>query len=148
MGDDGPGEIYAARREQHRRAAAVHAAAEQQRRSAEAEQARRLIAEFVAEAGARGLPATPLTAAPYQGGPRYRTSLRGWYLRRDRSVAIGTDGEFYLLAVPAGLRARLLGARPQPDRPRLVIGQGGRDGESMPLSQLLRRRLDAGDDWP
>jgi hypothetical protein len=138
----------AAWRERQRRAASVHGAAEERRLAAEAERARALIAEFVREAGELGLRPSALTAAPYRGGARYRTRLRGWYLRRDRSVAVGTDGEFYLLTVPASLRARVLGADPAPDRPRLVVGQGARDGESMPLDRLLRQRLDAGDDWP
>jgi hypothetical protein len=139
---------HAAWRERQRLAASVHGAAEERRLADEARQARELIAGFVREAGARGLRPSALTAAPYRGGARYRTGLRGWYLRRDRSVAIGTDGEFYLLTVPVSLRARLFGAAPRPDRPRLVIGQGARDGESMPLDRLLRQRLDADDGWP
>jgi hypothetical protein len=138
---------YAARREQQRLAATVHAAAEERRRAAEAAEARVLIAEFVREARERGLRAGRLTARAYAGGARYRTRLRGWYLRLDRSIAVSTDGEFYILTVPASLRARLTGATPQPDVPRLVIGQGARDGESMPLHSLLRQRLEAGDDW-
>jgi hypothetical protein len=134
-------------REQRRLAAAVHGAAEDRRRAREAVEARALIAEFVREAGRRGLAVSRLTARAYDGGARYRTGLRGWYLRRDRSIAVGTDGEFYILTVPASLRARLAGARPRPDLPRLVVGQGARDGESMPLQSLLRQRLDAGDDW-
>jgi hypothetical protein len=63
-------------------------------------------------------------------------------------VAVGSDGEFYVLAVPASLRARLRGAAVEPSEPRLVIGAGGGDGESVPLAELLQRRLAAGPDWP
>jgi hypothetical protein len=36
----------------------------------------------------------------------------------------------------------------EPTEPRLVIGAGGGDGESLPLRELLDRRLAAGPDWP
>ncbi|HYN95712.1 MAG TPA: hypothetical protein VES42_17855, partial [Pilimelia sp.] len=111
-------------------------------------QGRELVAEFVQAARERGLRDTALTARAYTGAGGYRTGLRGWYLRRDRSVAVGTDGGFYILTVPASLRARLTGARVAASDPPLVVGQGGRDGESMPLRELLRQRLAAGDEWP
>jgi hypothetical protein len=131
--------------EQRRRAIAGHAADLERRRAAEVEQARRLIADFTREAGERGLPTEPLTARAYDGRATYRTGLRGWYLRPDRSVAVGVDGEFYILTVPGSLRARLTGATVLPAEPRLVVGEGGRDGESMPLAALLRQRLAADD---
>jgi hypothetical protein len=133
---------------QRRRAIDAHAAAQERVKASEVERARVLIAEFVAEARRRGLPASALAAQAYNGRSRYRTPLRGWYLRTDRTVAIGTDGAFYLLSVPTSLRARLLGAVPRPEDPRLVIGEGARDGESMPLETLLRQRLEAGEHWP
>ncbi|MGC4853483.1 hypothetical protein ACLQ24_08810 [Micromonospora sp. DT4] len=55
---------------------------------------------------------------------------------------------FHLLTVPGGLRARLLGVDPQPSPPPLVVGAGGRDGESIPLRTLLTRLLDGGTDEP
>jgi hypothetical protein len=127
--------------EQRRRAIAGHAADLERRRAAEIEQARRLIADFAREARERGLPVEPLTARAYHGRGTYRTGLRGWYLRPDRSVAVGEDGEFYILTVPGSLRARFTGVAVPPAEPRLVIGEGGRDGESMPLAALLRQRL-------
>jgi hypothetical protein len=142
------GDAHASWREGRRLAAAVHGAAEERRRAREAEDARGLISDFVRGARRRDLTPERLTARSYDGGARYRTRLRGWYLRRDRSIAVGTDGEFYILTVPASLRSRLVGARPQPDVPRLVVGQGARDGESMPLAALLEQRLAAGDHWP
>jgi hypothetical protein len=63
-------------------------------------------------------------------------------------VAVGADGQFYALTVPPSLRARFTGADVEPSTPRLVIGAGGGDGETMPLAQLLQRRLDAGVTWP
>ena len=138
-------ETWLARR---RRAIPEHGAAVDRQRAAEAEQANRLVAEFARQAHEQGLRPTPLTARAYNGRTTYRTGLRGWYLRPDRSMAVGTDGGFYILTVPASFRARLTGAVLRPETPRLVVGEGARDGESMPLPALLRQRLEAGDDWP
>lgn len=118
------------------------------RKRTEHEQARELLRDFVAEATRRGLEPIPLTARSYSGGARYRTHVRGWYIRRNGALAVGTDAEFYPLTVPGSLRGRLAGVRPQPAEPPLVVGAGGRDGDSIPLADLLRRRLDAGADWP
>ncbi|NMR19963.1 hypothetical protein [Cellulomonas fimi] len=125
-----------------RDAAAEHAAALERRRAAETLRARALIAEFVREATARRVPARPLSARSHDGRARYRTPLRGWYLRMDESVAVGTDGEFYVLTVPPSLAARFRGARPTPDDPPLVLGKGGRDGDSIDLGDALARVLE------
>ncbi|GAB7053000.1 hypothetical protein [Catenuloplanes indicus] len=128
--------------DQRRRAIQAHATAAEAKRESEVAEARELMRQFVGEAEARGIPAEDLTAVPFGGGKgRLRTGLRGWYLRADRSVAVGTDGEFYSLTAPGGLLARLTGVTVTPSRPRLIVGEGGRDGESMPLAELLRRRL-------
>ncbi|MER7459790.1 hypothetical protein [Micromonospora sp. NPDC126480] len=129
-------------REQRRRAVAAHAAADESRRAAETAEAAELVAWFVAEAHRRGLPPERLTARSYDGRGPYRTRLRGWYIDRGRTRAVDVDGRFHLLTVPGGLRARLFGADPQPSPPPLVVGAGGRDGESMPLRAMLTRRLD------
>lgn len=134
--------------EQRRRAVAAHAAADERRRDAEREQAGQLVVSFAAEALRRGLRQTRLTAIAYNGRTRYRTSLTGWYLDVARIHAADAAGDFYLLTVPTSLRARLTGVTPSPHPPKLVIGDGGPDGQSMPLRALLARRLDAGDDWP
>lgn len=134
--------------EHRRRAVAGHAAAYDAARAAEAAEAARLIAGFVAAAGERGLRTTALRARAMSGRATYRTRLRGWYLKANRSIAVGVDGAFYVLEVPDSIRARVTGAEVAPSTPRLEIGAGGRDGESLPLSALLRRRLDAGDNWP
>jgi len=83
----------------------------------------------------------PLKARSYDGRYRYRTPLEGWYLRRNQSVAVGTDGEFYVLSVPGGLRAAVVGARPEPSDPPLILGKGARDGESLDLVDALRIAL-------
>jgi hypothetical protein len=132
-------------REQRRRAIDHHAAAHEERRRAEAAQAREIAAEFAREARARGLPVTALRASSFSGRGSYRTGLRGWYVHPNRLLAVDVEGRFYLLAVPASLRSRITGARVAPQDPKLVVGEGGRDGESIPLRTLLRMRLDA--DW-
>jgi len=112
-------------------------------RRAEAARAQRLIDDFVAEAVRRGVPAVPLQAR-LLSGQLVRTDRTGWYLRRDHSIAIGTDGGYYQLLVPGGLRERLRGVRLQPSPPSLVIGRGGKDGETGDLSFFLDRVLAEG----
>ncbi|HEV7712398.1 MAG TPA: hypothetical protein VGP16_29675 [Asanoa sp.] len=127
---------------QRGRAIEAHARAQEVRRAREAEQAAELIASFVRDAVARGLAPTALTALGHRGRVRYRTKLSGWYLDRDRSRAVDTEGRFYLLVVADSVRARLAGVDVEPRPAPLVIGEGGRDGESIPLRTLLQRRLD------
>jgi hypothetical protein len=134
--------------EQRRQAVAGHAAAFEAGRAAEAAEAAELLAGFVREATERGLPPSVLRATSFDGRATYRTKLRGWYLKKNRSVAVGEDGGYYVLTVPSSLRARFAGAEVRPSVPRLVVGAGGGDGETLPLAQLLRRRLDAGVTWP
>jgi hypothetical protein len=142
---DPRGGDWAARR---RRAIEVHQAAHQARRDAETDRARALVTRFTQRARERGLRAVPLTATAYNGRGGYRTGLTGWYLKPDRSLAVGTDGEFYILSVPPSLLARVRGARLAPSAPPLNVGEGARDGESLPLADLLELRLAADDDWP
>ncbi len=113
----------------------AHAAALAGKRQAEAAQARQLIAEFLRHAPAP----QPLTCLSYNGRTRFRTNLRGWYLNVKRTVGIDTSGDYYVLLVPHSLRARFTGVTPQPQEPPLIVGEGGRDGESMPLADLLAR---------
>ena len=134
--------------EQRRQAVDGHGAALEAGRAAEAEKAAALLADFVRRATERGLTPAVLSAQSFNGRTTYRTKLRGWYLKSNRSVAVGTDGRFYALTVPSSLRARFTGADVEPSTPRPVIGAGGRDGETMPLAELLERRLEAGADWP
>lgn len=130
------------------RAVQAHAAAYARTEASDAARAEQLVADFARQARERGLRPTRLVARSYHGWARYRTKLRGWYLNRARTLAVGTDGRFYLLEVPGSVWAWLAGAVVPPATPRLVTGVGARDGESVPLSTLLELRLAAGDDWP
>lgn len=138
----------AAWHEQRRRAVDGHAAALAAGRAAEAGQAAALLADFVRRAAERGLEPHTLAARSFDGRATYRTRIRGWYLKSNRSVAVGADGEYYVLTVPSSLRARFAGAELSPSTPRLIVGAGGGDGETVPLAQLLDQRLDAGVSWP
>lgn len=117
-------------------------------RAGETARAREMILEFAHEAGRRGITAGPLLARAGDGRPSYRTGLAGWYLSRDGTVGVTTDGGYYTLVSPVSLKARLVGVTLQPTDPPLQVGAGGRDGESIALDVLLAMRLDAGDDWP
>jgi len=124
---------------------AAHSAAMDRQAARDVARAREMVERFAAQARERGLRTSPLTARPYHGRGRYRTGLRGWYLLPDGVIAVGEDGRFYILTVAPSVRARLTGVHLQPAEPRLVIGEGGRDGERITLEELLQRRLDAGD---
>ncbi|WP_432827107.1 hypothetical protein [Dactylosporangium sp. CA-092794] len=119
---------------------AHHGAELERRREAEAAQAAELIARFVAAARESGPAPVPLRARSYTGHT-YRTSLRGWYLDPARTLAVSEAGQYYSLLVPASARAWLTGADPVPAPARLIIGEGARDGESIPLATVLERLL-------
>jgi len=131
-----------ARRRARAHAARVHLDAQRRARQAEQDTARTLVADFVRQATERGIPPVPLTARGYRGRRRYRTGVRGWYLKPDRSIAVGTDSEYYILSVPDAFVARLRGVRVAPSPPPLTVGEGARDGETLPLADLLQLRLD------
>jgi hypothetical protein len=130
-------------REERRQAAAEHAAALERKKAAETAQARALLTDFIATLRERGVQPEPLRAQVVGSNASYRTNLTGWYLRRNRSLAVDIDGNFYILGVPPSLKARVAGVHVQPSDPPLVVGQGARDGESMPLAELLRLRLES-----
>lgn len=125
------------------RAEAVRLQAErlQARQDAEHTRAEALLREFVAAARDAGLPAESLQVQGYGGRGTARTSLRGWYLRVDRTSGISTDGDFYVLTAPIGLLDRVRGVRPEPRRPPLLLGAGGKDGDSISLADALERLL-------
>lgn len=131
----------AAWRDRRREAAGAHAEALAARQRAESARARALIEEFLGSVRAGGPPAVPLHVRSYDGRARYRTPLQGWYLRRDETVGIDTDGAFYVLTAPSSLAARFRGVQPAPQDPPLVIGAGGKDGESIDMADALRRVL-------
>jgi hypothetical protein len=128
-------------REERDQAVAARASALARLQETEATLARELIAAFAKEALASGLPTIKLTAYPYTGSARYRTSLVGWYLNADKTLAVDVGGNYYSLGVPPRFTARVTGVYVAPAEPKLIVGQGGRDGESMPLKELLRIRL-------
>lgn len=124
------------RRESARRMADMAASA----RRGEAQAAQAVIDDFVARATAQGLEPEPLRATMLDGRS-VRTDQRGWYVNRKRSVAIGVDGAWYVLTVPSSLKARFTGVALRPSPPELVVGRGGRDGESGDLADFLERVL-------
>lgn len=128
--------------EQRKRAIAAHGEALRRREAVESEQAAAMLAEFARTARDRGLPSVPLVARSHDGRHRYRTGLRGWYLRPDGGIAVGEDGRYYVLSVQPSLRSLVTGARLTPSPPRLILGEGGRDGERVPLRAQLDSLLD------
>lgn len=128
---------------QRRRAAAERARMLAERQRAENERAAGIIELFLEVARAENLENEPLIIQGYGGGTA-RTKLRGWYLRADRTVAIDTEGRFYVLSQRLSFKERLLGAAPTPEPPPLTIGEGGRDGDIVPLRFALDRLLP---DW-
>lgn len=116
-------------------------------REAEVRKAEVLVAQFARDALAAGLRPERLTARAYNGSSRYRTQVTGWYLKRDRSIGVSTDGVFYVLSTAGGVSARFTGVTLPPGEPMLELGRGARDGESMPLTDALAGRLAAGNDW-
>lgn len=125
------------------RAEAVRVQAErlEARQDAEHTRAEAMLREFVAAARTAGLAPEDLQVQGYGGRGTARTGLKGWYLRVDRSAGVSTDGDFYVLTAPIGLLDRLRGVRPETRRPPLVLGAGGKDGESVPLADVLDRLL-------
>ena len=123
--------------------AAYHAAANRQRAAEESAKAQVLIDRFVLRAREAGLPTEELTARPYSGTGRYRTGVIGWFLRRNGSVGVDTDGRFYVLNVAPVTFGRWRTVRIEPSPPPLVVGKGGGDGETFALDELLEMRLNA-----
>lgn len=115
-------------------------------RDSESAQASVLIEAFARDAIAAGIRPDRLRARAYTGMATMRTNITGWYLKRDHSVGVSVDGLFYLLHAPGGISERLRGVTLEPSPPPLELGRGARDGESMPLSESLAKRLAAGND--
>lgn len=125
-----------------RRSAVIRAQAEALRaaRRDEHDRATALLREGIAAFEAAGIDAAPLRARTDRGGS-VRTSLLGWYLKHDRSIAVDTAARYYVMRVPGGLGARLRGQDPEPSDAPLVVGRGARDGETFDLPELLAMRL-------
>jgi len=118
-----------------------HVEAQRRRSARESAKAQVLVDRFVAQATQAGLATEELTARPWSGRGRYRTGVVGWYLRRDRSLGVGLDGSYYVLVVAPERFGRWRTVPLDPTPPPLQVGQGGRDGESIALKNLLELRL-------
>ncbi len=143
-----PTDPAAVRRRQARENAEYHEAAAARAAEAEARTTAPMVSAFADEMRSAGVEPTRLRARPYSGSGSLRTDVVGWYVRRDRRAAVGTDGHWYVLVVASSLRGRLVGVHLEPTHAPLQVGAGGRDGESVALEVLLRLRLDAGPDYP
>ncbi len=135
------GEDAARHRAEAAERAAYHASANRRRSEEEAAKAQVLIDRFVLRARESGLPTEELTARPYSGSGRYRTGVVGWFLRRNGSVGVDTDGRFYVLNVAPVPLGRWRTVRIDPSPPPLIVGKGGGDGETFDLGELLEMRL-------
>ena len=133
MTDDGLNE--------RQRAAKLRHELSQQALELEAERAKVLIDEFLAAAKERGLQPRPLKARTLDGHT-VKTDKTGWYLRTNHSVALDTEGNYYSLVVPGVWKERLRGVKLPPTLAPLVIGRGGRDGETGDLREFLAWTLD------
>jgi hypothetical protein len=100
-----------------------------------------LVDEFVATAKQRGLAPEPLRAI-LMDGTRVKSDQVGWYINKGRTLAIGPDGRWFQMLTSGGRLARFTGVKLQPSPPPLVIGRGGRDGETGDLKDFLARALD------
>ena len=127
--------------------AMAKAAALGRAKRAESRAALALISTFVNDANAAGIATTRLKARSYNGESRYSTNVTGWYIRKDRSIGVGDDGQFYVLSAPTSLLARFRGVNISPSDPPMELGRGARDGESIALADALTNRLDAGNDY-
>lgn len=134
--------------DKRRRNAAARAELLRAQAEAEEQKARAFLLQFVAAARATGLEPEPLVVTR-PGTPRKaRTPLRGWYLKADRSAAVDENGDFYLLTAPLTRLESWRGISPRPAAPPLVLGKGGRDGESIDLSEALTKRIPNWRDFP
>lgn len=118
----------------------VELAAGQER--SDSAKAKVLIDQFLVDARVAGIYPEPLKATLYTG-QTVKTDQRGWYLRKNHSVAIGEDGSYYILTVPGGWAERIRGVHLTPTPPPLIVGKGGRDGETGDLAEFLQARLAA-----
>ena len=121
-----------------------HVEAQRRRSEQESGRAQELIDRFVERATLAGLPTEELAARPWSGRGRYRTGITGWYLLRNESVGVGSDGGYYLLTVAPVRFGRWRTVHVEPTPPPLVVGKGAGDGEVFDLDVLLRQRLE----WP
>ena len=103
--------------------------------------AQELVDAFVAEAARRDLTPEPLRAL-LMDGTRVKSDQVGWYVNKGRTLAIAPDGRFFQLLTTGGRLARFTGVKLTPSPPPLVVGRGGRDGETGDLKDFLARALE------
>ena len=108
---------------------------------AEARAAQEQLDAFVARLRELGVSPQPLQATLLNGS-RVKTDQAGWYLNKARTLAVAADGTYYQLVTTGSALARFTGVKLQPSAPTLVIGRGGRDGETGDLADFLARALD------
>lgn len=125
---------------QRTEAAREHHARLVARQQAEHAKAGAILAQFVAVARTR-LPTQRLLVQAYGGRGTTRSNIEGWYLRVDQTIGLGIDGGFYVLTAPLSALDRIRGVRLQPTPAPLVIGAGGKDGDTIDLVDALERLL-------
>lgn len=89
----------AVRRRVARENAEYHYAAAARAAEAEARRTAPMVAAFAEAMQSAGVEPSRLRAFPYSGGGTLRTDVLGWYVRRDRRAAVGSDGRWYVLVV-------------------------------------------------
>lgn len=108
--------------------------------AAEAGSAQVQLDAFVARLRAASVAPEPLLATLLNGS-RVKTDKVGWYLNNAQTLAVGPDGTYYQLVTSGGVLARFTGVHVRPGTPTLVIGRGGRDGETGDLADFIDRAL-------
>ena len=71
-----------------------------------------------------------------------KTPLVGWYLNKAGTLAVDPQARYYMLVTAGSALARFTGVEVAPSAPTLVIGRGGRDGETGDLTDFLARALE------
>lgn len=127
----------------HHHAAIQRARMFQRRRGAKRTRATRIMGLFLKVTHEKGLRDIPLRVRGHAGG-NARAPLRGWYLRTNRTVGIGTQGRYYVLLMLLSLTQRLRRVGPENRPIPMTIGEGGRDDDTVPLHLVLGRLLP---DW-
>lgn len=140
-GPDSPGHVDPVWAEQRRDAADEHADRLRRRQEAQSTRAQTMLDAFAAAALRSGLAPTRLTVTGHSGRGRATSDVSGWYVRNDRTMGVGTDGRLYVLTAPLSLLDRVRGVHLTPITPPLVLGAGGRDGDSIDLADALERVL-------
>lgn len=103
--------------------------------------ARAIIDRFMEAAERAKLAPGELTVRGFGGRGRAKSTIRGWELRRDGTIALGEDGRIYRLTADLSILDRFRSVTPEEIEPPLVIGAGGRDGDSVELEIALDRVL-------